>query len=105
IRLLRGLVHPDPAQRFATAEDAELSDEGAAGFLKELVKSDLSGEYATELRLWIAELESDAFEKNDRPNFSIPDGTTRLSGIQAGGGSSVLRAELSSSEAEFEVRN
>ncbi len=78
IRLLRGLLHPDPAQRFPTAEDAELSDEGAAGFLRELVKSDLSDEYATELRLWISELESDVFDNRRRDRCSIPRGTTRM---------------------------
>ena len=35
ILLLRKLVHPDPEQRFASAEEAELSDDGAAGFFFE----------------------------------------------------------------------
>jgi serine/threonine protein kinase len=78
IRLLRGLMHPDPQQRFPTAEDAELSDEGAAGFLKELVKSDLSDEYATELRRWIAELESDMFDVGSFYEERVPNGTTRI---------------------------
>lgn len=55
---LQRLIDPDPAQRFATAGEAELSDTGAAGFLKELVKIDRSEEYASELRKWIAEMES-----------------------------------------------
>lgn len=82
IRLLRRLLHPDPRQRFPTAEDAELSDEGAAGFLRELVKSDMSDEYATELRRWIAELETEGFERQDPHSDSIPDGTTRLVDLQ-----------------------
>lgn len=55
---LRRLIDPDPSRRFATAGEAELSDSGAAGFLKELVKIDRSEEYASELRQWIAEMES-----------------------------------------------
>ncbi len=57
-RFLRRLIDPDPAKRFATAGEAELSDEGAAGFLNDLVKSDRSEEYASELRQWITEMES-----------------------------------------------
>ncbi len=84
IRLLRRLLHPDPRQRFPTAEDAELSDEGAAGFLRELIKSDMSDEYATELRRWIAELESDIFDGHDPRSEGIPDGSTRLVDVRPG---------------------
>lgn len=79
IRFLRLLVHPDPAQRFPSAEDAELSDDGAAGFLRDLVKSDMSNEYASELRRWVLELESNV---TVTPGLSsrqlVPDGTTRI---------------------------
>lgn len=78
IRLLRGLVHPDPRQRFSTAEDAELSEEGAAGFLRELVKSDLSEEYALELRRWIAELEANKHTRREPEFISVPDGSTKI---------------------------
>lgn len=64
---LRRLIDPDPVQRFATAGEAELSDSGAAGFLKELVKIDRSEEYASELRKWIAEMESNpVFDRGAR---------------------------------------
>lgn len=75
IRLLRGLVHPDPTKRFATAEDAHLSDEGVAGLLRNLVKSDLSVEYDVELRRWMSELEMDAGVQ--RPT-AVSNGTTRI---------------------------
>ena len=81
IVLLRKLVHPDPQQRFATADEAELADEGAAGFLRELVLSELSQEYATELRQWIAEMETEAMQKQDERK--LPGHTTRLSPQQA----------------------
>ncbi|MFN9719961.1 MAG: serine/threonine-protein kinase [Planctomycetota bacterium] len=78
IRLLRGLVHPDPRSRFSTAEDAELSEEGAAGFLRVLVKSDLADEYALELRRWIAELEANKQVRHEPEFQSVPDGATKI---------------------------
>ena len=87
IRLLRLLVHPDPSKRFPTAEDAELSDEGAAGFLRELVKSDMSDEYGKQLRLWITELESHVFAGHDPRVAAIPAGTTRIFDLAAGASS------------------
>jgi serine/threonine-protein kinase len=78
IRLLRGLVHPDPSRRFSTAEDAELSEDGAAGFLRDLVKSDLAEEYAMELRRWIAELESNTSQRQNSLREIVPDGTTKI---------------------------
>ena len=78
IHLLRGLLHPDPRQRFTTAEDAELSETGASGFLRELVKSDMADEYGLELRRWMAELEAKPREEQERDLYVIPDGTTRI---------------------------
>ena len=80
IRLLRRLMHPYPRMRFPTAEDAELSDDGAAGFLRELVKSDLADEYAMELRRWVAELESATLNGADSLQEQAAAGTTTLSG-------------------------
>ncbi len=78
IHLLRGLLHPDPRKRFTTAEDAELSEKGASGFLRELVKSDMADEYGLELRRWIAELEAKPRKEQDKEFYAIPDGTTRI---------------------------
>jgi len=78
IRLMRGLVHPDPRKRFTTAEDAELSETGASGFLRELVKSDMADEYGLELRRWIAEIESKPRKQREPNSEVIPDGTTRV---------------------------
>jgi len=61
---LQRLIDPDPARRFPTAEEAELSDRGAAGFLNDLVKSDRGEEYASELRQWITEMESNSEFRN-----------------------------------------
>ena len=52
----RGLVAPDPMRRFPSAEAADLRQQGAAAFHRQLVKSDLSSEYEHELRLWLEEL-------------------------------------------------
>ena len=78
ILLLRGLLHPDPRKRFTTAEEAELSETGASGFLRELVKSDMAEEYGLELRRWVAELEAKPREEHKRESHIIPDGTTRV---------------------------
>lgn len=52
----RGLVAPDPMRRFPTAEEADLVDNGAAAFQRQLVIGDLSVEYSNEIRLWIEEI-------------------------------------------------
>ena len=52
----RRLVEPDPADRFASAEDADLSDCGAASIQRQLVKMDLASEYTHEIRLWLQDL-------------------------------------------------
>jgi eukaryotic-like serine/threonine-protein kinase len=76
ILLLRKLLHPDPTKRFASAEEAELSDHGAAEFLRELVKGELSQEYASALRRWIAEMETEAM--HGMAVKRAPGGTTRV---------------------------
>jgi eukaryotic-like serine/threonine-protein kinase len=53
----RGLVAPDPARRFPSAEAADLVKEGAAAFHRQLIKGDLASEYDNEIRLWIEELQ------------------------------------------------
>lgn len=57
MHLIRGLIAPDPNRRFPTAQDAELQEQGAAAFHRQLVKGDLSAEYDNEIRLWLEELE------------------------------------------------
>lgn len=47
------LVATDPTQRFPTADDANMQNEGASGFHRQLVKSDLASEYESEIRLWM----------------------------------------------------
>ena len=52
----RGLIAPDPADRFPSAEDADLVDVGAAAFHRQLVKNDMASEYENDIRIWIDEL-------------------------------------------------
>ncbi len=52
----RRLIAPDPARRFPDAESADMLNEGAAGFHRQLVMGDLSSEYDNEIRLWLHEL-------------------------------------------------
>ena len=65
LTLIGKLVNPDPQCRFPSAEVAELSDEGTAGFLRELVKGDLDSDFKADIRSWIAEIESDTFTDHD----------------------------------------
>jgi serine/threonine protein kinase len=53
----RGMIAPDPMRRFPSAEAADLVKEGAASFLRQLVKGDLASEYENEIRLWLEELD------------------------------------------------
>jgi len=53
---LRGLIAPDPQQRFPSAEAADLFDVGAAAFHRQLVKNDMASEYENDIRIWIDEL-------------------------------------------------
>ena len=53
----RGLVAADPARRFPSAEAADLLEEGAAHFLRQLTMSNLGSEYDNEIRLWLEELD------------------------------------------------
>ena len=57
MNLIRSLIAPDPMARFPSAEAADLVKEGAAAFLRQLVKGDLASEYENEIRLWLEELE------------------------------------------------
>jgi len=71
----RGLVAPDPARRFPSAEAADLLKEGAAAFHRQLVLSNLASEYGNEIRLWLEELKeieeelhaTEAAQPNEEP--------------------------------------
>ncbi|QDV51977.1 serine/threonine-protein kinase [Gimesia fumaroli] len=73
MKLIHRLVHPNPAERFASAEAADLGEDGAAEFHRLLVKSDLPSDYENELRLWIEEVETDYF---DEGQFTADPDTT-----------------------------
>ena len=59
LRLLRGLVNPDPLERFPSAEEAELDSGGVAEFQRELVQAGVTSEYEAEIRHWIDEVEAE----------------------------------------------
>ena len=56
MQFIMGLIAPDPAHRFASAEAADLSETGAAAFHRQLVHGNLSCEYQNDLRLWVQSL-------------------------------------------------
>ncbi len=56
MNFLRGLIAPDPNRRFPSAEAAELVDQGAAAFQRQLVIGNMATEYDNDIRLWLEEL-------------------------------------------------
>jgi eukaryotic-like serine/threonine-protein kinase len=57
LSLVRKLIAPDPSMRFRNAEAADLDSEGAVAFQRQLVKGDLSVEYANEIRLLLEKID------------------------------------------------
>lgn len=55
--LIGGLIAPDPADRFPSAEAADLVEQGAASFHRQLVRGNLSSEYENEIRVWLEGLD------------------------------------------------
>lgn len=56
VSFCRNLIAARPDDRFASAEDADLKQDGAAAFLRQLIKSDLASEYENEIRVWLDEI-------------------------------------------------
>jgi len=56
MRFCRSLIAPDPNKRFENAEAADLFKDGAADFLRQLVKGDLACESEPEIRNWLNDL-------------------------------------------------
>jgi serine/threonine-protein kinase len=54
--LISGLIAPEPEDRFPDAEAADLVEQGAASFQRQLVHSNLASEYANEIRVWLEEV-------------------------------------------------
>jgi serine/threonine-protein kinase len=54
------LIAPEPDGRFASAEEADLADCGAANIQRQLVKMDLASEYHNEIRLLLRDLAGEA---------------------------------------------
>jgi len=65
MHLVRGLIAPDPQRRFPTAQVADLGEQGAAAFHRQLVKGDLAAEYDNEIRTWLEELKE--LDQADEP--------------------------------------
>jgi serine/threonine-protein kinase len=73
IKLIRRLIDPDPSQRFPSAEAADLAEDGAAEFLRQLVKGDLASEYHADVRQWIDDIEeSGGVGDEERASMPLP---------------------------------
>ncbi len=55
--LIGRLIAPDPANRFPSADAADLVEEGAASFHRQLVHGNLASEYDNDLRVWLESIE------------------------------------------------
>ncbi|RMG35751.1 MAG: serine/threonine protein kinase [Planctomycetota bacterium] len=53
MEMIQRLTDPEPQRRFPSAQDAELTEAGAAAFHRQLVLSDLASEYRHEIRHWL----------------------------------------------------
>lgn len=53
MNLIGGLIAPDRAARFSSAEEANFMEQGAASFHRQLVHSNLASEYSNEIRAWL----------------------------------------------------
>ncbi|MCA9127617.1 MAG: serine/threonine protein kinase [Planctomycetales bacterium] len=79
MNLCERFVATDPARRFPSAEAAELYEDGAAQFHRQLVFGDLASEYGHELAKWIEEyrrldeLPEDTKRPSDDSDHSEPD--------------------------------
>jgi serine/threonine protein kinase len=56
LSLCRRLVAPNPAERFPSAQAADVGRKGAADFHRQLVKGDLASEYEHDIRAWLEQL-------------------------------------------------
>ena len=63
------LIAWDPSHRFASAEAAELLEEGAADFHRQLVLTNNASEYSNEIRVWLEELRE--LEETTNGEFTI----------------------------------
>lgn len=71
MNLCERFVSTDPARRFPSAEAAELRDDGAAQFHRQLVFGDLASEYGHDLHKWMEEvLRIDALTDSDENSSS-----------------------------------
>lgn len=63
MNLCRGLIAPDPNLRFPTAEAADLREQGAAAFHRQLVLGNLASEYQIDIRTWLEALRNVEFQE------------------------------------------
>lgn len=57
MNLIRRLIAIDPEQRFPSAYEADLVEQGAASFQRQLVKGNLASEYAVDIQTLLAEVD------------------------------------------------
>jgi serine/threonine-protein kinase len=75
MQLCRRLIAPDPTQRFPTAEAANLREEGATAFHRQLIMGNMASEYPVDIRTWLEELRSIEKLEGEPPTDDTPTST------------------------------
>jgi serine/threonine-protein kinase len=65
VEMLSRMIAPDPADRFASLEEADLSESGAAEIQRQLVKVDMTTEVENEMRILMQEFSQGATRDQD----------------------------------------
>ena len=79
----KGLIAADPNLRFPTAEAADLREQGAAAFHRQLVLCNLASEYQIDIRTWLEELRT--IEDAEIEDAEIEDAGIEDAGIEDAG--------------------
>jgi serine/threonine-protein kinase len=66
VEMLSRMIAPDPADRFASLEEADLSESGAAEIQRQLVKVDMTTEVENEMRILMQEFSEGISGEQDR---------------------------------------
>ncbi|MEZ6137237.1 MAG: serine/threonine-protein kinase [Pirellulaceae bacterium] len=80
VNLCKRLIATDPTKRFPTAEEAELHEDGAAQFHRQLVFGDLASEYEHDIKIWLDQIHNIEQMQHDQDDrlTDLPDGLTNL---------------------------
>jgi serine/threonine protein kinase len=83
MNLVTRLIAPDPAQRFPDAQSADLVEQGAANFQRQLIKGNLASEYDNEIRVWLEELDQEVISERTEETTRAFSPAERLAPVKS----------------------